>query len=82
MFQSILGMDQKKTATAQFHIEGMSCASCVARVEKAIRQLPGIDSLTIDLASGKATIAYDVAKVSPEQIRDKVLAAGYKVNDS
>ncbi len=37
-------------------VEGMSCASCVSRVEDAIRQVPGIADVSVNLASGRARV--------------------------
>lgn len=74
-FQAIFG--RGKTATARFDIQGMSCAGCVARIEKAVTALPGISSVRVDLDSGQATIAYQPTKVSDEQIREQIVTAGY-----
>ena len=37
-------------------IEGMTCASCVARVEKALKRVPGVDSAEVNLATESATV--------------------------
>ena len=37
-------------------IEGMSCASCVARVEKALKAAPGVESATVNLATERARV--------------------------
>jgi len=46
-------------------IQGMTCASCAARVEKVLRQLPGVTSATVNLATETATVtgAADAASV-------------------
>jgi Cu+-exporting ATPase len=41
-----------------FSIEGMSCASCVGRVEKAIRAVPGVESASVNLATERADVAF------------------------
>ena len=61
----------KKTVT----IEGMMCAHCVARVEKALTALPGVKA-TVDLTSGTAVVEGDV---TDEAIRAAVTDAGYTV---
>ncbi|MDP2056872.1 MAG: heavy metal-associated domain-containing protein, partial [Thiobacillus sp.] len=38
-------------------IEGMTCASCAARVEKVLKQLPGVTEATVNLATEIATIS-------------------------
>ena len=43
---------------ADFGIEGMTCASCVRRVEKAISAVPGVTSANVNLATERATVAF------------------------
>ncbi|TVR45899.1 MAG: copper-translocating P-type ATPase [Planctomycetota bacterium] len=45
------------TATRQLRITGMHCASCVARVEKALKGVPGVQDASVNLASEKASVA-------------------------
>ena len=53
-------MKQSKNVTQSYsgtlNIEGMTCASCVGRVEKALQKLPNIDAVSVNLATEKATI--------------------------
>jgi P-type Cu+ transporter len=42
----------------QFAIEGMTCASCVGRVEGAIAGVPGVRSVSVNLATGRAEVAF------------------------
>src|SRR5689334_1772108 len=39
-----------------FRVDGMTCASCVGRVEKALKAVPGVESASINLATEKATV--------------------------
>ncbi|HTN98819.1 MAG TPA: heavy metal-associated domain-containing protein, partial [Nordella sp.] len=51
----------KKTAgdgLASLGIEGMTCASCVGRVEKAIRAVPSVASASVNLATERAEVAF------------------------
>jgi len=61
-------------------IEGMTCASCVARVEKSISKLEGIQNVSVNLATEKATFEYEPAKVSYDDIVKNVESAGYKMS--
>lgn len=61
----------------QLDIEGMTCASCVAHVEKGIRKVPGIDMANVNLATEKATVSYDPASTTPDQIVKSVFDSGY-----
>jgi P-type Cu+ transporter len=45
-------------STVSLHINGMACASCVARVEKAIRAAPGVASASVNFATQRATVGF------------------------
>ncbi|HWX03134.1 heavy metal translocating P-type ATPase [Collimonas sp.] len=60
-------------------IEGMSCASCVSRVEKALYKVPGVQSVAVNLASEKATLN-TAGAVSLESLIAAVHAAGYEAS--
>lgn len=63
-------------------VEGMTCASCVGRVEKALSNVPGVESATVNLATEKAKVAYDASGgPSFEELRSAVEKAGYKVGE-
>lgn len=57
-------------------VEGMTCASCVGRVERALTGLPGVSAAVVNLANGTATVTHD-AGLSPEDIAAHVTAKGY-----
>ncbi len=56
---------------------GMSCASCVAHVEKAITGVEGVKSCSVSLASNSAQVDYNPVVTDPETIRKAVQGAGY-----
>jgi Cu+-exporting ATPase len=58
-------------------IHGMSCASCVARVEKALTRAPGVTNARVNLATEKARVEYDPAATSAREIAAAVDKAGY-----
>ncbi len=60
-------------------IEGMSCASCVLRVEKALQKLEGVAAASVNLASEKATIRFDPSVVTLDRLQSAVEASGYKL---
>jgi Cu+-exporting ATPase len=60
-------------------IGGMTCASCVARVERALRKVPGVHDATVNLATESARITYDGAGGDVEALaRRAVRNAGYE----
>ncbi len=69
-----------RTKKSIFPVSGMTCASCVARVENALLSLPGVVSANVNLASEKATVEYtDEADVA--QMRRAVADAGYGLGE-
>jgi Cu+-exporting ATPase len=58
-------------------IDGMHCASCVARVEKAIRQVPGVREASVNLATHSADIEHDEAEGSADQLTEAIKRSGY-----
>ncbi len=60
-------------------IAGMTCASCVKRVEDALKGLKGVSEASVNLASEKAAVTYDPMKVSIDDMIKAVKDAGYGV---
>ncbi len=65
------------TARGELAIEGMSCASCSARVERALAQVPGVLSASVNLATARASVAYLPASTDRAALLAAVAAAGY-----
>jgi Cu+-exporting ATPase len=61
------------------NVTGMTCASCVSHVEEALKEVPGVLSANVNLASEKATVEYDTAQTDIEAMRAAVEDAGYGV---
>ncbi|RDE09140.1 heavy metal translocating P-type ATPase [Pelagibacterium lacus] len=64
-------------STLDFPIAGMSCASCVGRIEKAIRAVPGVADVSANLATESARVAFD-SKPDPAAVLAAVRGAGYE----
>lgn len=62
-------------------IVGMTCASCVQAVEKALNKVPGVISANVNLATEKARVKYDSRLVSILDLRQAVANTGYEVDD-
>ena len=60
-------------------VVGMTCASCVSRVEKSLRAVPGVSDAQVNLANERADIHFDPAAASPAALAEAVRAAGYDV---
>jgi len=61
-----------------FKVDGMTCASCAGRVEKALKSVPGVDSASINLATEKASVRV-APGVSAGALYAAVEKAGYEV---
>jgi Cu+-exporting ATPase len=74
-------MTQIKTEppiTYDIGIGGMTCASCVARVEKGLKKIPGVRSATVNLATESARIEAASGEVTDARLRRAVRDAGYE----
>ena len=64
---------------ASFGVTGMSCASCVGRVERALGMVPGVLDANVNLANERATAEYLAGEVDPRDLKTAVEGAGYGV---
>jgi Cu+-exporting ATPase len=71
------GLKAGAAAEATFDIVGMTCASCVARVEKALRAVPGVADATVNLATEKASVT-GAGALDPAALVAAVEKAGYE----
>jgi Cu+-exporting ATPase len=70
-------METKESpATLQLAVQGMSCASCVARVEKALKKVPGVQDASVNLATEQATV--HGAALDTDAIVAALAQAGYE----
>src|SRR5260370_14680482 len=60
---------------AMLALEGMTCAM---RIEKGLKKVPGVKDASVNLATERASVMYDPAQTSIEQMVQKVDAVGYK----
>ena len=65
-------------STLDLGVNGMTCASCVSRVEKALKKIPGVQDATVNLATESARVVYTPSGQMDAQIRRAVRNAGYE----
>jgi Cu+-exporting ATPase len=58
---------------------GMTCANCVATVERSAKKAEGVSEAVVNFGTEKATVTYDPARTSPQAIIDRIAGAGYDV---
>ncbi len=64
---------------ATIGIKGMSCASCAGIIEDALREVDGVISASVNLATEKAFVTYDPSVATPAALRAAIVEAGYEV---
>src|SRR5664280_1222397 len=69
------------SAEIQLPIEGMSCASCVNRIERFLRKTPGVAEASVNLATETATIRYMPEIAGLDELARAIEAAGYDVRE-
>lgn len=62
-----------------FRIGGMSCAACSSRIEGAVGEIDGVQSVVANFGNNTATVTYDDSKVTEEMIAKAVTGAGYQM---
>jgi Cu+-exporting ATPase len=65
-------------ADTEIGVGGMSCASCVGRVERALRGTSGVVSVNVNLAMEKVTLRYLPEQVTPARLSEVIREAGYE----
>jgi Cu+-exporting ATPase len=68
--------DQPSTVTIP--VEGMTCAACTSRVERALTREAGVTDASVNLMLRQATVSYDPGATTPEQLVAAIRATGYE----
>ena len=72
-------MENKKTKKLIIPIKGMNCASCAVKIEKNLNKQEGVNSVNVNLATGKASIGYNTDKITQEKLEKVIVDTGYEV---
>src|SRR6185369_5153634 len=70
---------EPSTAQLALPVEGMTCASCVNRIERFLKRTPGVEDAVVNLATEVATIRYVADQVGRAELVGAIEAAGYDV---
>ena len=68
------------TEQVRLDISGMSCASCQARIQGALRAQPGVAAANVNLMTREATVSYDPAVSNPTSLMAAVEQTGYRAS--
>ncbi len=69
----------EKRVISRFDVDGMSCASCEQRIEKAVLATDGVYEASASAALCEVEVRYDAGRTGPAAIADAITAAGYQV---
>jgi Cu+-exporting ATPase len=69
--------DKERLARISIPVTGMTCASCVRRVERTLSKKEGVAGTSVNFAAEKASVTYDPAATSPNELVGAIRAAGY-----
>jgi P-type Cu+ transporter len=58
---------------------GISCASCVARIESALLAVPGVERAAVNMGTERVSVDYEPERVGPERLRQAITGAGYEL---
>lgn len=64
-------------ASTRFRVEGMDCASCAAKIDTAVRRLPGVSDVAVSVTAGTMTVQHD-GTFKPPVLEKQVAGLGYK----
>src|ERR671921_1692668 len=70
---------KEQLARINIPVTGMTCASCVRRVERALSKKEGVAEASVNLAAEKATVEYITGEVEPRDLEKAIEGAGYGV---
>lgn len=71
--------DIDKSASVYISIDGMTCMSCVNRIENTLKNESGVYRVSVNLSSRMASIIYDPDKLNPADLSEAIEIAGYSV---
>ncbi len=60
----------------------LSCPSCVAKIEKALKAVPGVDNANVHFNTGRIEVSHDAQQVKPEELVKVVRSVGYEAKVS
>jgi copper chaperone CopZ len=65
------------TATVRLRTTGMHCQSCSMLVQMNVEELPGVEAVSADVATGLTEVSFDPSQLTVDDIVGAIVAAGY-----
>jgi len=73
---------RSETAKTRFRIDGITCASCVTKIENALRETPGVLSASVSVGTEEAVVEYLPSVADLAAVKAAVSSAGYKAREA
>jgi P-type Cu+ transporter len=70
-------LSEKKNLQTNVSVGGMTCAACVRRVETALKDVPGVTDVAVNLATARATLTHDEAWAGIDAVQRVIIDQGY-----
>ena len=67
-----------QAASVRFHVEGMACDRCSARLREGLRKLDGVIDVEADHQKKEVAVRYDSTRVTPERIKQEIQRYGFE----
>ena len=61
----------------EFNVTGMTCAACQANVERAVKKLSGVESVSVNLLNENMSVSFDEKEITDDKIINTVISIGY-----
>jgi copper chaperone len=68
-------------ATANLKVGGMTCTHCVRAVTRALERVDGVQSVAVELETGRATVEYEEGRTRPDALTGAVAEEGYTAEE-
>ena len=69
---------EQPTQTSDLNVQGMTCAACVRRIERALERVPGVAEANVNLPLHRATVRFDPSQASVPELVKAIEDAGYE----
>lgn len=70
--------EEERLQTITFAVDGMTCESCVEKVEEALMKRDGVKEVKVDLQAATVTVTFDSRHLDAAAIHEAILATGYQ----
>ncbi|MCK5910718.1 MAG: cadmium-translocating P-type ATPase [Caulobacter sp.] len=76
--EAFVRRDEEGKGRLELLVSGARCAGCINKIEKAVRELPGVDAARLNLTTGKLAVQLEGKQADPERVVETVEALGYR----